>query len=410
MLKQINARIDGYLDYAVELQTKLSAIPAISPDAGGEGELDKTLFLEAELKKLKFDQFLRADAPDSRAKGGVRPNLIARYKGQSSARTFWIMSHTDIVPPGELSLWQGDPYTVRREGGKIFGRGVEDNQQGLLSGLLCLRAMMESGLRPPCDVALLFNADEENGSKYGVDYLIKNRLDLFSKNDIFVVPDGGSADGKLVEVAEKSILWLRIKTVGRQCHASMPKLGNNAFKAASELAFRLGALYRKFNVKDKLFDPPTSTFEPTKKEANVPNINTIPGDDVFYLDCRVLPAYKLEDVLAEIKTIAAAVEKKHGVTVTFEPVQKEQAAPATPAESEVVQLILGGIKKVYGYKGKPRGIGGGTVAAYLRRAGFDAVVYAKLDESAHMPNEYCILENMMSDAKVFAHAALNMKP
>ena len=409
MEKQIYEKIDSYLEYSVELQTGLSAIPAISPDAGGVGELDKMLYLENELKKLKFDELLRVDAPDSRAKGGVRPNLIARYKGVSSAKTLWIMSHIDVVPPGEMSLWSGDPYKVRREGNKLYGRGVEDNQQGLVSGLLAVRALMENGVRPPCDVALLFNADEETGSKYGAEHVLKARPDLFGKDDMFIVPDAGEPSGRLVEVAEKSILWLKIRTVGKQCHASMPELGHNAFKAASELAFRLGALYRKFNAKDKVFEPKISTFEPTKKEANVPNINTIPGDDVFYLDCRILPVYNLDDVLAKIRAIASVVEKKHGVTISFEPMQREQAAPATSVESEVAQLVLAGIKKVYGYRAKPKGIGGGTVAAIFRRAGFPAVVYARFDETAHMPNEYCLLDNLLGDAKVFANVALNMK-
>jgi len=200
MEKQLFTKIDSLLDYALELETGLTAIPAVTPDAGGEGELDKTLYLEQEVKKLKFDELTRVDAPDSRAKGGIRPNLVARYKGVNSAKTLWIMAHTDIVPPGELSLWSGDPYTLRREGDKIIGRGVEDNQQGLVAGIVCLRAMMELGVRPPCDVALLFNADEETGSKYGAEYVLKTKPELFGKNDVFIVPDGGTSDGSMVEV------------------------------------------------------------------------------------------------------------------------------------------------------------------------------------------------------------------
>ncbi len=28
---------------------------------------------------------------------------------------------------------------------------------------------------------------------------------------------------------------------------------------------------------------------------------------------------------------------------------------------------------------------------------------SKLDETAHQPNEYCIIDNMVGDAKVFGH-------
>ncbi len=212
----------------------------------------------------------------------------------------------------------------------------------------------------------------------------------------------------MVEVAEKSIMWLKIRTHGKQCHASMPEKGKNSFRAASELVVKLNTLYKKFPKKDKLFDPPISTFEPTKKEPNVPNINTIPGDDVFYLDSRVLPDYPLAMVKAEIHRLAAEVEKKHGVKITFEMMQEGEAAPPTPADCPLVKSIMEAIKRVYKAKPKAKGIGGGTVAAFFRRLKLPSVVYSKLDEVAHQPNEYCYVENMLGDAKVFAATALKV--
>jgi len=52
------------------------------------------------------------------------------------------------------------------------------------------------------------------------------------------------------------------------------------------------------------------------------------------------------------------------------------------------------------------GIGGGTVAAFFRKAGFPAAVWSTMDETAHSPNEYCVLQYLKDDAKVFAHIAL----
>ena len=52
------------------------------------------------------------------------------------------------------------------------------------------------------------------------------------------------------------------------------------------------------------------------------------------------------------------------------------------------------------------GIGGGTVAALFRRAGIRGGLLVALDETAHQPNEYCIIDNMVGDAKVFAHIML----
>mgnify|MGYP000538273653 CR=1 FL=1 len=66
---------------------------------------------------------------------GVRPNVVARIPG-ASPRRLWILGHMDVVPPGELSYWKTDPWKVVVDGDKIRGRGVEDNQQAIVCGLL----------------------------------------------------------------------------------------------------------------------------------------------------------------------------------------------------------------------------------------------------------------------------------
>lgn len=409
MNRDVLARIDAFQHYAVELQRGLVAIPALCPSSGGEGELDKAVWLEKELRKLPFDSIKRIDAPDKRAKGGFRPNIVAIYKGMATKKTFWIMSHIDIVPPGDLAQWASDPYTLRVDGEKLYGRGTEDNHQGLVGSILCVKAFMEAGHRLPFNLGLLFAADEETGSAYGADYLVKHHPELFGSDDVFIVPDAGLPDASLVEVAEKSLLWLKIKTLGKQCHASTPALGRNSFRAASDLVVRLQSLYRTFKKRNRVFEPPISTFEPTKKEPNVPNVNTIPGDDVFYLDCRVLPEYSLDEIKAEITRLSKETEKKYQVAISLEIVQESEAAPPTASDAPVVSALVAAVKKVYkGARPRALGIGGGTVAACFRRLSLPVVVYSKLDEVAHQPNEYCILPNLLGDAKVFALTAMSL--
>ena len=111
MKKRIFEWIDNAVGLAIELETELTKRPAVSPDSGGEGELDKCIFLETWLKAQGLTRLERYDAPDSRAKGGIRPNLIATIGGDGEQR-LWIISHLDVVPPGELSLWNSDPWTV----------------------------------------------------------------------------------------------------------------------------------------------------------------------------------------------------------------------------------------------------------------------------------------------------------
>ncbi|MBI5482110.1 MAG: M20 family metallo-hydrolase, partial [Deltaproteobacteria bacterium] len=318
LFARVARRIDSYRAEAIELQRLLTAVPALSPKSGGDGEARKADALIAYLRPLALGEITLHRCPDPDLPGSYRPNVVVRVPGRRRDRTAWVMAHLDVVPPGDLAQWHSDPYVVKVDGDKLYGRGVEDNQQGVCSAIFAARALKDEGVQPPCDLGLLFVADEETGSDYGIAYLLKEQPDLFGPDDLVIVPDGGVPDGSQIEVAEKGILWLKFTVHGQQTHGSTPEKGVNAHKAGARLIVALEELYRKFDAHEPVFDPPISTFEPTKKEANVPNVNTIPGIDVFYYDCRVLPRYALQAVEAEVRRLVAGVAAERGVTIDVE--------------------------------------------------------------------------------------------
>ncbi|MDR2632693.1 MAG: M20 family metallo-hydrolase [Treponema sp.] len=402
----ISAFIDGSLPLAVELETELTKRPAIAPVSGGEGELDKADFLEAWLRTQGIRALERHDAPDPRAKGGRRPNLVATLPGKQDRRRLWIMSHLDVVPPGEAALWKSDPWTVVQKEGRLIGRGVEDNQQGLTASVIAALALVKQGIRPPHTVKLLFVADEEMGSEYGIQWLLKNR-NLFTPEDMVLIPDGGDSRGATIEIAEKNLLWIRFTTTGLQAHGSRPDQGANAHLAAADLALSLHTgLSQRFAQRDALFEPDYSTFQPTKQEANVPNINTIPGEDVFYMDMRILPQYSIKTVLEEIRRISARIEAKYQVSIAYTPVQTMESQPTRP-DAPLVGLLSQAVKELYQVDTRIIGVGGGTVGAHLRNAGIPAVVWSRMDNTAHQPNEYTVLAHILGDAKVMAWLMLS---
>ncbi len=400
--KELFSYINESKKEMVQLETLLTSYPALAPENGGQGESEKAAALVEWLKSqgIKENQIEEFDAPDSRVESGKRPNIVVTIPGEKNDYNIWVMAHLDVVPVGNLKLWNTDPWKVVEKDGKLYGRGVEDNQQGLVSAVFAGLAFIKNNIKPSHTVKLLFMADEEVGSAYGMIWLLHNTK-IFGKNDIYLIPDGGDQQGITIEVAEKNILWLKINVKGKQCHGSRPDQGNNACLAACALSLKLNDLQNVFNKKDSLFSPDYSTFQPTMWLSNVEGVNIIPGEDTFFMDCRILPCYPIAQVLKEIEKRIAEVEKKYNVKITYETPQKSES-PATPVDSPVVKKLAAAIKKVHGLDAKTIGIGGGTVGAELRREGFPCVVWSTMDELAHMPNEYCIIENIVKDALTLA--------
>ena len=406
-LEQKNAMLEalsGSAERVFELQSAMTAMRALGPGNGGDGEQNKADYLETWLRSFGIDDIEHVDAPDSRVSSGRRPNLIVRIPGRTS-RTLWILGHMDVVPAGEESLWHTDPWTVTRDEKDpdlIYGRGVEDNQQAIVCGCLLAAAMKERNIVPELGLGLIFVSDEETGNAFGIQHLFREKPDFIAEGDLVMVPDSGSADGRFIEIAEKGILWLRVVVEGRQCHASRPDDGNNALTAAAAMILGASDVEKRFSARDGLFSPDRSTFTPTRHEANVPNVNTIPGREVFYIDCRVLPCYSLEEVLSAFRALGDEVAGTYGVRVEVEPFMQEPAAAPTSEDSAVVSSLKKAVKEVLGVDCTCGGIGGSTVAVNFRERGVPAVVWSLIFENCHAPNEAARISFAIKEAQVYA--------
>ena len=409
-----NADLSTILDYldglsgSVEtIQSRLTACQAVGPENGGLGEAKKAALIEKWLRAMGIADIVHCDAPDERVREGLRPNFIATIPGRSK-RALWIFGHMDVVPAGDRALWKTDPWTVVRDGDTLYGRGVEDNQQALVGMLLLAQALLHCKIVPEHTVKLVFMSDEECGSEKGLSYMLEERPDLFPKDDLYLVPDGGLPDGTGIEVAEKAVLWLKCTVKGVQCHASTPQKGVNALVAASDIILSLTGLAKDFSQTDPLFDPPKSTFVPTRHLENVPSVNIVPGSDVFYMDCRLVPGIDRSAVIAKARERARAVAKRRGVGVEVEPVLN-QPATQTATEAPVASLLSACLAKA-SVKAKFIGIGGGTLAALLRRRGIPAGVCSTIASSCHETNEHSSIQSTIDDTKVFALMAMRAKP
>jgi succinyl-diaminopimelate desuccinylase len=398
--EDILAHVAGYGQQIIEAQRQLVAVPALGPTNGGQGELAKAELLQGWLADLGL-AVERVDAPDPRVEAGFRPNLVATLEGGGGPRV-WVLSHLDVVPVGDPALWTSDPWALRVEGDRLYGRGVNDNQHGLVASFFGVKALVEMGVTPPGQMGLILVSDEETGSLYGLDHVLKTRPELFGPEDLIVVPDVGDPDSSLIEVAEKSIFWLKVEVRGRQVHASTPNLGVNALTAAARMMVAVREIRARFPERNELFTLPVTSMEPTRHDAGVENINTIPGREVFYVDCRVVPEIDLDRVEAAFAEAFGEIARQEGVELALSVVQRLQAPPATSADAPVVKALAGAIARVHGVQARPGGVGGGTVAAFFRKRGLPVAVWYTDNHTAHMPDEWTSLAALIKDAQVFA--------
>ncbi|WP_432431215.1 acetylornithine deacetylase [Methylocella silvestris] len=168
-----------------------------------------------------------------------------------------LSGHTDVVPV-EGQSWSSDPFTLRREDGRLYGRGACD-MKGFDS--ICLAMIPEfqkAALSRP--IHILLSYDEETTCRGSLDTIRRFGADLPRPGAILV------GEPTLMQVADahKAIVTYRTIVHGHEAHSSKPYLGANAVETACDL---VSELYR-FNEElarggdpSGRFDPPASTIE-----------------------------------------------------------------------------------------------------------------------------------------------------
>ena len=83
--------------------------------------------------------------------------------GADASPVLALQGHVDVVPPGDLAQWQGDPFVPRVEGDVVFGRGACDMKAGVVANLVAVEALVRSGVRLPGPIAVHSVGGEEDG-------------------------------------------------------------------------------------------------------------------------------------------------------------------------------------------------------------------------------------------------------
>jgi succinyl-diaminopimelate desuccinylase len=396
-LESILKAIDASEDDIIETTLGMIRIPALAPVNGGDGESKKADFLQGCL--TGFDEVVRVDVPDASNPAVARSNILARKVG-SKPGTVWIVAHMDVVPAGDPSLWNNPPFEPVYEDGRIYGRGTEDNGQSIISSMFASR-FFEKGHLGGMSLGVCYVADEETTSEYGIEYLLDHGY--FSEDDVIMVPDWGSPNGSMVEVSEKSSIWIKVCVEGKTTHGSTPQEGINAYRVSTRLLCDLlDSFPKEFSDEDDMFMPAGSTFEPTKRPATVENVNTIPGYDEFCIDCRILPQYSVDDVFSMVERIASEHALSSGAKIRVEEIQRHESGKPSSVDSIGYKALSDSVCEVLGASPKAVGVGGGTCANFFRLKGFDAYVWQCGGGTLHAPNEYVEIQNIIKDAKVFA--------
>ncbi len=168
-----------------------------------------------------------------------RGNVVARLRGDGSARPLLLMSHLDVVP-ADPQGWDHPPFAAHVADGYIWGRGSTDTKQLTAMQMTTMIALTQEQIPLARDVILVASADEEVGGAMGMKWLVDQHWELIEAQ--YAINEGGGfglrfggGNFYLCQTGEKGICWMRFTTTGKAGHGAMPGEDNAVIKLATAL-------------------------------------------------------------------------------------------------------------------------------------------------------------------------------
>ncbi|MGY1751905.1 ArgE/DapE family deacylase [Blastococcus sp. SYSU D01042] len=316
-----------------------------------------------------------------------------------------LAGHTDVVPPGDLARWPGDPFTPRLAGGELHGRGACDMKGGVVASLAAVAALRTAGVRLRRPLALHGVVGEEDGGLGAWAALRRGH-----GGDLCVIPEPTAG---AVVTAHAGALTFRLEVTGRAAHAAMRDRGVSAV----ELFATVHAGLRAFEAERQ------RGADPRFGDARFPyglSIGRVQaGDWASSVPDRLVaegrygvrigePVEVARAALAERLTELCAADPwlaDHPVRLSW--TGGEFASGALPPGSPLLPAVRAAVEDAGGGVPPERALAAGTDLRLYAAAGIPTLHFGPGDLNlAHGPEERVPVAEVVTAARAFALLAL----
>jgi succinyl-diaminopimelate desuccinylase len=368
---------------------ELIRIPTVNPP--GENYVACAELIGNKLTHFGYEtSYIQAEGLAENTLKHPRVNVFGQMKGAVARPSLHFNGHFDVVPVG--NDWTKDPFGAEIEDGKLYGRGTVE----------------QSG-----------SVDEESGGFAGVAYMAKQGWLGKDKNDYVIITEPTNPDR--VCLGHRGVYWFKVTTHGRIAHGCMPHFGVSAIDHMADFLHGVTHELKPELAKRKTavpVEPPGSRF------ASI-NVNAVFGGQPeegtqtpcvadrsgAIFDRRFLTEEPFESVkgeitemLQELKAANSEFQYQMEDLMIVHPVHTDEGC-------ELVQTISGCVEKVFGRKAQLTASPGTYDQKHVVRIANVAqcIAYGPgLLNQAHLPDEYCMVEDVVESAKVMAMTAVQL--
>lgn len=403
-------------DELIKLTGNLVRINSVWDPAAGTSEQAAGDYVARWAQEQGFEVLKEEVAP-------ARPNVIVTWNSGPGERTLMFEGHTDVVTPGDVSVWHYDPFGAQIVDRRMYGRGTNDTKGNLAAMLIAMAALKRSGIQLAGTIIGGVLCDEEDQMLGVRDFIERGHADRVTGAVICEPQDG------LICTTQKGALRAQFTISGRMSHGAMPLAGLNTAPAVAMIINRLHdlevAAVKNPGQDENLGWP---SFTPTVVQApasGAPQLNVMPGEARVLVDIRTIPGQSHPAIIDDLSALVTEIEQEvrkgyqeydqllglvrnHDLKVDLE-ILTDRPCTLTDRDDPVVQAADWATRQMSNQEPTYAGVPGATDGTFLwALKNIPIVTMGAGDRQVpHQVDEWVDLDQLVETAKIYALTALH---
>ncbi len=294
--------------------------------------------------------------------------------------------HTDVVPPGDESLWLHPPFEAVVDNGVLYGRGAQD-MKGEVAAFLAaaldwVNEYKAAGRPLPGRLSFLITGDEEGPAINGTRKVLTWMQENGHVPDACLVGEPSCSEelGDTLKNGRRGSVNVFITCRGVQGHTAYPEKAINPVHALACLVERLTATPLDHGTPH--FQPSTVAF--STFDVDNPATNVIPAEARAVCNIRFNTEHTPASLERHLRALAGAIEAQTGAR--FDIVMKVSGEAFITEGGLIVDVVREAVQAETGIV-PVLSTGGGTSDARFIKDYCPVVEFGLVNDTIHQVNE-----------------------
>lgn len=201
-------------------------------------------------------------------------------------------AHIDTVYPGDLKLWDFDPFDAHVKDGQVWGRGSVDQEGGMASMLTAARIIKDLGLNEKFSIWFTGTVMEEDCDGLCWQYIIREDKIV---PELVVITEPTNMN---IYRGHRGRMEMQVRVPGLSCHGSAPERGDNAIYKISRVALEIEQLHERLRFDEFLGK---GSICVTEVYFTGPSQCAVPDSARVHLDRRLTWGETKDSAIAEVR-------------------------------------------------------------------------------------------------------------